>query len=71
MFGSGDFGGKSQSLFLKIFKNTLGQFIPNRPPKHVITSTNSDFLINFKIIYKLFYIINGLLEKIIPMKLER
>ena len=50
MFGSGDFGGKSQSLFLKIFKNTLGQFIPNRPPKHVITSTNSDFLINFKII---------------------
>ena len=30
-FCSGDF---------KIFKNALGQFIPNRPPKHVITSTN-------------------------------
>ena len=29
MFGSG-----------RIFKNTLGQFIPNRSRKHVITSTN-------------------------------
>ena len=25
----------------KIFKNALGQFIPNCPPKHVITSTNN------------------------------
>ena len=24
----------------KIFKNALGQFIPNCPPKHVITRTN-------------------------------
>ena len=24
----------------KIFKNSLGQFVPNHPPKHVITSTN-------------------------------
>ena len=24
----------------KIFKNALGQFIPNHPPEHVITSTN-------------------------------
>ena len=24
----------------KIFKNELGKFIPNRPPKHVITSRN-------------------------------
>ena len=23
-----------------VFKNALGQFISNRPPKHVITSTN-------------------------------
>ena len=53
MFGSGDFGDKSPSWFLeilklplffssnlKIFKNALGQFILNCPPKHVITSTN-------------------------------
>ena len=25
----------------KIFKNALGQFIPNCPPKHVITGTNT------------------------------
>ena len=25
----------------KVFKNTLGQFIPNHPPKYLITSTNS------------------------------
>ena len=25
----------------KIFKNALAPFIPNRPPKHAITSTNS------------------------------
>ena len=53
MFGSGDFGDKLPSWFLKIlilpsfysgnfkiFKNVLEQFIPNRPPKHVITSIN-------------------------------
>ena len=53
MFGLGDSWDKSPSCFLailklpsfyssifKIFKNTLGQFIPNRLPKHVITSTN-------------------------------
>ena len=53
MLGSGNFWNKSPSRFLKIlklrlfyswnfkiFKNALGQFIPNRPPKHVITSTN-------------------------------
>ena len=40
MFGSGNFGDESTSWFFKIFKNALGQFIPNRPPKHVITSTN-------------------------------
>ena len=28
----------------KIFKNVLGQFIPNRPPKHVITTTNQNRL---------------------------
>ena len=52
MFGSGDFW-DSHPRFLKtlklpsfysgkfvIFKNTLGQFIPNRSPKHVITSIN-------------------------------
>ena len=53
MFVSGDFGDKSLSRFLKnlkfpsfysgnlkIFKNALEQFIPNRPPKQVITSIN-------------------------------
>ena len=30
----------------KIFKNALGQFIPNRPPKHVFTSTNSTSFIS-------------------------
>ena len=52
IFGSGDFWDKSPSWFLKnlklpspysgnfkIFKNALGQFIPNCPTKHVITST--------------------------------
>ena len=51
MFGSGDFADKSPSWFLgmlklpsfywghfKIFKNGLGQFIPNLPLKQVITS---------------------------------
>ena len=54
MFGSDNFGDKSPSRFLKIlklslfhlgnfktFKNKLGQFIPNWPAKHVITSTNT------------------------------
>ena len=53
MFGLGDFWDKSPSWFLKIlkllslylgsfkvFKNVLGQFITNRPSKHLITSTN-------------------------------
>ena len=53
MFGSGDFWDKSTSRFLKIlkllsfysgnfkiFKNAVGQFIANRLPKHVITSSN-------------------------------
>ena len=57
MFSSGDFGGKSPSWFLKvlklpsfytgnfkIFKNALGKFTTNRPLKHVIQSTNSDFI---------------------------
>ena len=51
MFGAGDIWDKSPSWFLKIvklpsfysgnfkiFQNALGQFIPNCPPKHVITS---------------------------------
>ena len=54
MFGSGDFWAKSPLWFLKIFKlplfysgnfktfkNTIEQFIPNRPHKHVITSNNT------------------------------
>ena len=53
VFGSDDFWDKSFSSFLKnlklpsfyssnfkVFKNALGQFITNRPLKHVITSTN-------------------------------
>ena len=53
MFGSSNFWDKSPSWFLKnlklllfylgnfkIFKNAHGQFIPNRPLKHVSTSTN-------------------------------
>ena len=53
IFGSGDFWDKSFSWFLKIlklpsfysrnfkiFKNTLGQFVPNCQPNHVITSTS-------------------------------
>ena len=52
MFGSGDFWDKSPSRFFQIlklpsfysgnfqlFKNALGQFIQNRPPKDVTTST--------------------------------
>ena len=54
MFGSGNFWDKSPSWFskilklpsfylgnFKILKNALVQFIPNRPPKHVITSAKS------------------------------
>ena len=43
MFGSGDLGDKLTSFYsgnFKIFKNVLGKFISNYPPKHVITSTN-------------------------------
>ena len=52
MFGSGNLWDKLPSGFLKfsklplfysgeftIFRNALGNFTPNRPPKHVITST--------------------------------
>ena len=58
MFGLGDFWDKLPSWILeilklpsfysgsfKIFKNELEQFIPNHPPKHVITSTNETFLL--------------------------
>ena len=54
VFVSGNFWDKSPSWFLKnlkfssfylgkfkILKNEFGQFIPNCPPKHWITSTNS------------------------------
>ena len=37
MFGSGNFWDKSPLWFFQIFKDALGQFISNRPPKHVIT----------------------------------
>ena len=55
MFGPSNFWDKSPSLFLKIlefnnfefFKNLLGEFIPNRPPEHVITSTNSSTKVDF------------------------
>ena len=53
---SGDFGDKSHSWFLKnlklpsfysvifkIFKNALGKFIPNLPPKYVITQKITDY----------------------------
>ena len=33
-----------------VFKNALGQFIPNCPPKYVITSTNFENLIDEKFI---------------------
>ena len=58
MFASGGFWDISPSSFLKIlklpslylgnfkiFKNALEQFIPNHPPKHVITSTNYSAII--------------------------
>ena len=57
MIGLGNFRDKSPLSFLKIlkllsfyscnfkiFKNELEQFIPNHPPKHAITSTNTTFL---------------------------
>ena len=43
MFGFGDFSDKSPTFYagnFKIFKNARGQFIPNCPPKNVITSTS-------------------------------
>ena len=56
MIGSGDCWDKSPSWFLKIlklpsfysgnfkiFENAFGQFISNRPSKHVTTSTNCRF----------------------------
>ena len=63
LFCSGDFWDKWLSWFLKIlklplfysgnfkvFKNALGQFIPNCPPKYVITSTKFENLIDEKFI---------------------
>ena len=48
MFSWDNFWDKSPSgslkifeMALKIFKNALGQFIPNCPPKHVTTSTDN------------------------------
>ena len=81
MFGSGDFGDKSPSWFLeilklplffwgnlKIFKNALGQFIPNRPPKHVITSTNH-MIITITLLLRLpsLQVANGLKEIIFQL----
>ena len=56
MFGADVFGGKSPLWFLKIlklflfysgnfkiFRNALVQFIPNRPSKYVISSTNANY----------------------------
>ena len=56
MFGLGDFWDKLPSWFLKnlilpsfnldnfkIFKNVVGQFLPNLPHKHVITSASFHF----------------------------
>ena len=44
MFGSNNFGINHPRDFenfeIEIFKNAPWQFIPNHPPKHVITSTN-------------------------------
>ena len=61
IFGMGDFWDKSPWRFLKtlklpsfysrsfnIFKHALGKFIPNRSPKHVITSTKSRKIIKKK-----------------------
>ena len=72
MIGSGDFWDKSLSQFLKIlkllsvysrnfkiFKNALGQSVPNHSSKHVITRTNQ-FLIKFLI--KFLTIINYFLN---------
>ena len=40
----------------KIFKNTLLQFIPNRPPKHVITNTNS--MIKYDLLHITVFFVN-------------
>ena len=43
MFGSGDFWDENFEITLLLleqfqnFENRFGQFIPNQPPKHVIT----------------------------------
>ena len=65
MFGSGCFGDKLPSWFLKmlkvtsfysgnfnIFKDALRQFIPNCPPKHVIIITN---LFKFRLMTFLYF----------------
>ena len=51
----------------KIFKNTIGQFIPNRPPKHVITSTN--YGLYLVLLYCILYcisLITHLLADVLP-----
>ena len=40
----------------KIFKNALAQSIPNRPPKHVITSTNS--MIKYDLLHITIFFVN-------------
>ena len=71
MFRSDDFWDEPPLIFLKIlkllsfyssnfkiFKNALGQFFPNLPPKHVITSNNSSWILidNFKLL-KIFQLV--------------
>ena len=65
MFGLGDFWDKQPSSFLKIlilfsgnfkiFKNALGQFIPNRHLNYVIASINykREYLQNILAIHQL------------------
>ena len=44
-----------------IFKNTLQEFIPNRPPKHVITNTNS--MIKYDLLdINVFFVNNDLID---------
>ena len=40
----------------KLFKNALAQFIPNRPPKHVVISTNS--MIKYDLILIAIFFVN-------------
>ena len=45
MFGSGNLGDKLPSSFLKIFKNMLGQFIPN--PEIILTTPKQSLLLGY------------------------